>query len=79
MNVSESKPGNINSANESSGADGTARRTVVTGGGGTDMNMYGVNDPKEDAKEREFTAVRVFAIDSITNAAFDSVIQSGLN
>ena len=79
MKVSESKPGKINSAKESSGADGTARRTVVTGGGGTDINMYGEKDPKEDVKDKAFTAVRVFAMDSITKAALDSEIQDVQN
>ena len=78
MKESASKPGNNRSANESSGAEGTARWTVATGGGGADMNMNGEKGETAAVKESAFTAVRVFAIDSMMIAALDSRSEGNL-
>lgn len=73
MKEFESNPGKIKSANESSGADGTARRTAVTGGGGTDMNMKGELKDSGDMNDNAPIAVQAFDIDSIIKPASDSM------
>jgi hypothetical protein len=78
MNESASNPGNNKSANESSGAEGTARRTVDTGGGGTDMNMNGEKGEQAAENDNAFTAVNVYDMDSMMIAALDSVSECKL-